>query len=91
MEEKRETKHFEAKGGSTATHRSSRPSNRASRRPSQLKIVKGLHIAEIGPGDYLTFGFALLAGAAQSYTAIPGLARVFDGLESRNTGLKETS
>ncbi|MBZ5589450.1 MAG: methyltransferase domain-containing protein [Acidobacteriia bacterium] len=32
--------------------------------------VKGLHIVEIGPGDYLTSGLALLAAGAASYTAI---------------------
>ena len=37
---------------------------------AQLRSVKGLHIAEIGPGDALTSGLALLAAGAQSYTAI---------------------
>jgi len=32
--------------------------------------VKGLHIVEIGLGDYLTSGFALLAAGAASYTGI---------------------
>lgn len=32
--------------------------------------VRGLSIAEIGPGDYLTSGFAMLAAGADSYTAI---------------------
>lgn len=37
---------------------------------AELKSVTGLHIAEIGPGDYLTSGLALLAAGAHSYTAI---------------------
>jgi hypothetical protein len=32
--------------------------------------IQGLSIAEIGPGDYLTSGFAMLAAGAASYTAI---------------------
>lgn len=32
--------------------------------------VGGLAIAEVGPGDYLTSGFAMLAAGAASYTAI---------------------
>ena len=32
--------------------------------------LRGLSIAEVGPGDYLTSGFAMLAAGAASYTAI---------------------
>jgi hypothetical protein len=35
-----------------------------------LGNVKGLHIAEIGPGDFVTSGLALLAAGAASYTFI---------------------
>lgn len=35
-----------------------------------LGSVKGLHIVEIGPGDYLTSGLSFLAAGAASYTAV---------------------
>jgi len=35
-----------------------------------LGSVKGLHIVEVGPGDYLTSGLSLLAAGAASYTAV---------------------
>lgn len=37
---------------------------------NHLGSVKDLHIVEIGPGDYVTSGFSLLAAGAASYTMI---------------------
>lgn len=37
---------------------------------SLLKSLEGLHIAEIGPGEFLTSGFAMLGAGAASYSAM---------------------
>ncbi|MEO6393269.1 MAG: methyltransferase domain-containing protein [Pyrinomonadaceae bacterium] len=49
----------------------------------QLKNLNGLHIAEIGPGDYLTSGFALLAAGAASYAVIDRFPGNYDSPEAK--------
>lgn len=48
-----------------------------------LPSLNGLHIAEIGPGDYLTSGFALLAAGAASYTVIDRFPGNYDSPEAK--------
>jgi SAM-dependent methyltransferase len=48
-----------------------------------LPNLKDLHIAEIGPGDYLTSGFALLAAGAASYTVIDRFPGNYDSPEAK--------
>lgn len=50
---------------------------------AEIESVTGLHIAEIGPGDYLTSGLALLAAGAQSYTAIDRFPGPYRSNEAR--------
>src|SRR4051812_10227048 len=45
--------------------------------------LHGLSIAEIGPGDYLTSGLAMLAAGAASYTAIERFAGDYRGPVAR--------
>lgn len=46
--------------------------------------VRGLSIAEIGPGDNLTSGFAMLAAGAASYTAIERFVGDYQGPVAKN-------
>jgi len=46
--------------------------------------VRGLRIAEIGPGDYLTSGLALLAAGAKTYTAIDRFPGAYGGPEAKS-------
>lgn len=48
-----------------------------------LPSLNGLHIAELGPGDYLTSGFALLAAGAASYTVIDRFPGNYDSPEAK--------
>lgn len=45
--------------------------------------LSGQHVAEIGPGDYLTSGFAMLAAGATSYTAIERFVGDYRGADAK--------
>jgi hypothetical protein len=46
--------------------------------------LAGLHIAEVGAGDYLTSGFSLLAAGAATYTVIDRFPGDYFGEQGRN-------
>jgi len=48
-----------------------------------VPTIRGLHIVEIGPGDYLTSGLALLAAGAASYTALDRFPGPYESEEGK--------
>jgi SAM-dependent methyltransferase len=49
----------------------------------QIDSLKDLHVAEIGPGEFLTSGYALLAAGAASYAVIDRFPGNYDTAEAK--------
>jgi SAM-dependent methyltransferase len=46
--------------------------------------VRGLDVVEIGPGDFMTSGFSLLAAGAKSYTVVDRFVGYYEKAEAKN-------